>query len=94
MYNNDNNNEILIKHKPLVYTRAWHAVQEKKKRLGQYNSHNKLIHGQYTSRYNLHLSLSLSLPPSLSLSLSLSHTHTHTHTHTHRHTHHTASQMT
>ena len=84
MYNNDNNNEILIKHKPLVYTRAWHAVQEKKKRLGQYNSHNKLIHGQYTSRYNLHLShsLSLPLPPP---SLSLSHTHTHTNT--------TASQM-
>ena len=79
MYNNDNNNEILIKHKPLVYTRAWHAVQEKKKRLGQYNSHNKLIHGQYTSRYNLHLShsLSLPLPPP---SLSLSHTHTHTQT--------------
>ena len=96
-----NDNEIIIKREPLVFTRARRAVKEKKKkkeRLGQYNSNNKLILGQYTSRYNLHLSLSLSLPPlplslplSLSLSLSLSHTHTHTHTRararTHTHTH-------
>ena len=49
----------------------------KEKRLGQYNSNNKLklIHGQYSSRYNLHLSLSLSL----SLSLFLSRTHARTH---------------
>ena len=39
---NNNNNEILIKREPLVYTRAWRAVQkkEKEKRLGQYNSNN------------------------------------------------------
>ena len=49
--NNNNNNEILIKRKPLVYTRARDVVQ-KKRRLGQYNSNNKLTHGQYTSRYN------------------------------------------
>ena len=74
--NNNNNNEILIKREPLVYTRAQRAVQRKKrKRLGQYNSNNKPIHGQYTSRYNLHLSHSLSPPPPLSL------THMHTHTH-------------
>ena len=49
-----------MKREPLVYTRARRAVQRKKKeRLGQYNSNNKLIHGQYTSRYNLHLSHSL-----------------------------------
>ena len=62
--NNDNNNEIFIKRESLVYTRARRAVQKRKKeRLGQHNSNNKLNHGQYTSRYNLHLSLSLSLPP-------------------------------
>ena len=41
------NNETLIKHEPLVYNRAWCAVQKKrrgKKRVGQYNSNNKLIH--------------------------------------------------
>ena len=27
--------------------------KKKRKRLGQYNSNDKLIHGQYTSRYNL-----------------------------------------
>ena len=53
--NNNNNNEILIKRKPLVSTRARLAVQKKRERtkrerLGQYNSNNKLIHGQYTSR--------------------------------------------
>ena len=35
---NINNNEMLIKHTPVVYTRAWHAVQKNKKiafRLGQ-----------------------------------------------------------
>ena len=67
--------------------------QKKRKRtnLGQYNRSNKLIHGQCTNRYNLHLSLSLSLSLFLSLSRSLAHTHTHTHTHTcermHTHTH-------
>ena len=30
-FNNDNNNETLIKHEPLVYTRARRAVQKKKK---------------------------------------------------------------
>ena len=76
------NNEILIKCEPPVYTRAQCTVQrqkKKRKRLGQYNSNNKLIQGQYIRRYNLHLSLSLSL------SLSLTHTHTHTHTHIHTH---------
>ena len=64
--------KILIKREPLVYTRAQGAVQKKKKKgLGQYDSINKLIHGQYTSRYNLHLSLSVPLP------LSLSHTPPH-----------------
>ena len=51
----NNNNEILNKLKLLLYTRALHAVQKKKKRrkrLGQYNSSDKPIHGQYTSRYN------------------------------------------
>ena len=101
IFNNTTNNEILIKHEPLACTRAQCAVQkkqhtqkkiERKKRLGQYNSNNELIHGQYTSRYNPHLSLSPPLSLSLSLShLSLSLTHTHTHTHTHKHT---ASQMT
>ena len=28
--------------------------KKKRKKLGQYNSNNKLIHGQYTCRYNLH----------------------------------------
>ena len=60
---NNNDNEILVKRKPLVCTRAQRTVHKKKKkkkeRLGQYNSNNKLIHGQYTSRYNLHLSHSL-----------------------------------
>ena len=68
LLDHNDNNEILFKREPLVFTRARHAAQKKKKekkRLGQYNSNNKLIHGQYTSRYNLH------------------HTHTHTHTHTH-----------
>ena len=52
----DDNTEILIKHEPLVNTRAWRIVQKKERRksLGQDNSSNKLIHGQYTSRYNLH----------------------------------------
>ena len=70
--NNNNNNEILIMRKPPVYARALCAVQKRKrkkkgekKRLGQYNSNSKLIHGQYTSRYNLHLTLSLSPSPSL-----------------------------
>ena len=84
LLNNDNNNyEILTKREPLVY-RAGHAVQRKKrKRLGQYNSNNKLIHGQYTSRYNPHHTHTHT------------YTHTHTHTqHTHTHIHHTASQMT
>ena len=49
----------------LYYTRG-----KKTKRLGQYNSNNKLIHGQYTSRYSLYLSLSVCL--------SLIHAHTHT----------------
>ena len=64
----NNNNEILIKREPLVNTRARRAVQQQQqKKLGQYNGYNKLIHGQYTSRYKIHLSLSLSLsPPSLS----------------------------
>ena len=95
-----------IKYEPLVYTKAWRTVQKRKKeRLGQYNSNNKLIHEQYTSRYNLHLSLSLSLSHSLSLSLSLplslslaslslSLSLTQTHRHTHTHTHQTASQVT
>ena len=56
-----NNTEILIKREPLVYTRPRLAVQKKKekKRIGQYNSNNKLIRGKNTSRYNLHLSHSL-----------------------------------
>ena len=29
MYNDNNNNEIFIEHEPLVYTRAWCAVQTK-----------------------------------------------------------------
>ena len=58
--------------------------KRKKERLGQYNSNNKRIHGQYTRRYNLHLSHSLS--PSLPLPLSLSHTYTHARTHAHTHT--------
>ena len=43
-------NEILNKCEPLVYTRARHAVHsnkkgnKKRKRLGQYNSNNKLNH--------------------------------------------------
>ena len=49
--------------------------KKERKRLGQYNSNNKLIHGQYTSRYNLHHT----------------HTYTHTHTHTHTHTPHSMS---
>ena len=84
--NNNNNNEILIKRELLVYTTARRVVQRKRRRkgLGQYNSNNKLIHGQYTSRYNRHHT----------------HTYTHTHTRartharTHAHTHHTASNMT
>ena len=75
---NNNNNEILIKREPLVYTRARRAVQKKRrrKRLGQYNSNNKLIYGQYTSRYNVHHKQTNT------------HTHTHSHTHaTHTHTH-------
>ena len=56
--NNYNNNEVLIKHELLVYTRARRAVHKKERRrrkmLGQYNNNNKLIHGHYTSRYNLH----------------------------------------
>ena len=51
---NNNNNEILIKREPQVYTTARCAVYNNKKWLGQYNSNNKLIHGQYTSRYKLH----------------------------------------
>ena len=30
-FNNDDNNEILIKRKPAVYTRAEYAVQKRKK---------------------------------------------------------------
>ena len=89
-YDNNNNddddddNEILIKREPLVYTRgALYKKKTKIERLGQYNSNNKLINGQYTSRYNLHLSLSFSF----SLSPSFFHTHTHTQTHTHARTH-------
>ena len=73
--NHNNNNETLIKREPQVYTRAWRTVQKEKKiRLGQYNSSNKLIHAQYTSRYKLHTH---------------THRNSHTHTHTHTHTHHT-----
>ena len=57
--NNNNNNEILIKREPQVYTRARRSVQKKRERRrrrrpGQHNSNNKLIHGQCTSRHNLH----------------------------------------
>ena len=31
-YFNNNNNEILIKREPLVYTRAWRTVQKTKKK--------------------------------------------------------------
>ena len=82
---NNNNNEILIKCEPLGYTRARHTVQkkkEKKKRLGQYNTNNKLIHGQPAETTYI----SHSLRPSPPLSLSLTHTHTNTLTHTHTHT--------
>ena len=52
--NNHNNNEILIKHGPLLYTRAQRTVQEKKKtavKLGQVeqldnNNNHKIIQGQ------------------------------------------------
>ena len=62
--NDDNNNsEILNKREPLVCTRVrraghihthTHTHTHTHKRLEQYNSNNKLIHGQYTSRYNIH----------------------------------------
>ena len=68
-HNHINSYEILIKCEPLVYTRAWRAVQKEKKREerrgkrpGWHTSNNKLIHGQHTSRHNPHLI----------------HTHTHT----------------
>ena len=48
---------------------ALYRKKRRRRRLGQYNSNNKLIHGQYTSRYNLHHT----------------HAHTHTHTHIHTH---------
>ena len=90
-YDNNNNddddddNEILIKREPLVYTRgALYKKKTKIERLGQYNSNNKLINGQYTSRYNLHLSLSFSL--------SFTHTHTHARARARAHAH-TAHQV-
>ena len=58
--------------------------KKRRKRLGQYNSNNKLIHGQYTSTYNLHHTNARAR----------THTHTHTHTHTRARARHTASQMT
>ena len=94
--NNNNNNEILIKREPQVYTTAQWAVQKKKKkeeerRLGQYNSNNKLIHGQYTSRYNRHLTHTHTLTNTCTHinthTHTLTHTHTDTHTHTHTHAH-------
>ena len=76
--NNNNNNKYLFSvnlqyiPEPGALYKEKQKKKRKRKKLGQYNRNNKLIHGQYTNRYNLHLSLSLSL----------SHTHTHTHTHT------------
>ena len=60
---NDNNNEILIKHEPLVPPELG-ALYRRKKKLEQYNRKNKLIHPwtvhqqiQPTSHTHTHLSL-------------------------------------
>ena len=55
----NNNNEIIIKHEPLVYTRVRRAVkkkeeeEEEKNRLGQYNSSNQQYRDSDQVRSNI-----------------------------------------
>ena len=66
------------KQEPLIYTRAWRAVQENKKtvfRLGQYK--------QKQQRDNKNIQQSQASPRTVSPADTTYITHTHTHTHTH-----------
>ena len=91
--NNNDNNGILTKHEPLVYTRARRAVQRKKKKKRKKGQDSTTattsspMDSTPADTTHIHHSLSPFPPPPPP---SLSHIHTHRHTHTHTHPHPTA----
>ena len=78
--NNNNNNEILIKRKPLVYTRAWRTVQKTKTHTHT-QTYKVFRLGQVVFFLNLNNS-SHKLIQGQCTQQTQSTTHTHTHTHT------------